>query len=175
MASVVIGFDPGITGAFALFEAGRLKDVRDVPLVEKEVKIKGADIRDLIGGQKKKVARDLDIAGMVALLREWTRTNSVRVVTEEVHAMPNQGVVSTTKFLRTVHVVEGICATLAVPLTIVPPDQWKKATQTPTDKDGARQHAIKLFPKWRDCLKLKKDHNRAEAILIGMYGVKQEC
>lgn len=174
MASVVIGMDPGVKGALSLFEAGQLKDVRDFPLSQKHINTKGSDIRDLIGGQKKVTQHEIDIEGLVALLRDWTRGHSAVVYTEKVHPMPNQGVVSTTKFLRTVHLVEGICATLAVPLTAIAPEQWKRATNTPTDKDGARQYAMKLFPQWADCMKRKQDHNRAEAILIGMYGAKQK-
>jgi hypothetical protein len=46
---------------------------------------------------------------------------------------------------------------------------WKRALDCPADKEKARQLAGQLlgFEHWP----LKKDHNRAEAALIGLYGL----
>jgi len=49
------------------------------------------------------------------------------------------------------------------------PNEWKqKMGLAGKDKEVARQKALKLFPRCGD-IKRKKDHNRAEAILLALY------
>ena len=86
---------------------------------------------------------------------------------EQVHSMPNQGVSSTFSFGRAVGVISAVCELTNYPFHLVTPQRWKKHFALSADKNEALDLARKLFPK--ASLKLKKDINRAEALLIARY------
>ena len=86
---------------------------------------------------------------------------------EQVHSMPNQGVSSTFAFGRAVGVISAVCELTNYPFHLVSPQKWKKHFGLTADKNEALALARKLFPKAP--LKLKKDINRAEALLIAEY------
>jgi len=86
---------------------------------------------------------------------------------EQVHSMPNQGVSSTFAFGRAVGVISAVCELTNYPFHLVTPQRWKKHFGLTADKNEALDLARKLFPK--ASLKLKKDINRAEALLIAEY------
>ena len=65
-----------------------------------------------------------------------------RVVVENVHAMPKQGVSSTFRFGVAVGIIHGVAGALRLPLTLVTPTQWKKFHGLPSDKEAARELAI---------------------------------
>ena len=56
----------------------------------------------------------------------------------------------------------------------VMPAAWKKKLVLSPDKEECRAKAIKLFPQSVNELKRKKDHNRAEALLLTHYGMLME-
>jgi len=100
------------------------------------------------------------------------------VYIEQMHAMPSNG--SQAAFsqgdsngaLRTAVQVAGM------PLIWVRPAQWQTHAQLTGFKGTAierkrrsRMRAIELFPNMAEYLNRQKDHNRAEALLIGRYGV----
>lgn len=86
---------------------------------------------------------------------------------EQVHAMPKQGISSTWNFARAVGVISAVCELTNYPFHLVSPQKWKKHFNLTADKNEALDLARKLFPKAP--LKLKKDINRAEALLIAEY------
>ena len=86
---------------------------------------------------------------------------------EQVHSMPNQGVSSTFAFGRAVGVISAVCELTNYPFHLTTPQRWKKHFGLTADKNEALDLARKLFPK--ASLKLKKDINRAEALLIAEY------
>ena len=86
---------------------------------------------------------------------------------EQVHAMPQQGISSTWNFARAVGVISAVCELTNYPFHLVSPQKWKKHFALSADKNEALDLARKLFPK--ASLKLKKDINRAEALLIAEY------
>lgn len=71
---------------------------------------------------------------------------------------------------------EGIITALGYRLEWVSPQRWKKAMlgvgKQEADKEASVREAIRLYPKWSDKLRRKKDHGRAESILICVYGVQ---
>ena len=86
---------------------------------------------------------------------------------EDVHSMPGQGVASTFKFGRA---VGAICAVADMKFGvwhIVSPQRWKKAMGVSQDKDSSLTLARELWP--NAPLTRKKDHGRAEALLIAEY------
>ena len=90
-----------------------------------------------------------------------------RVVIENVHSMPKQGVASSFRFGRGVGVLHGVVGALALPVTHVTPQQWKRFHHLPADKEAARALAIQRWPQHARHLSRKKDTDRAEALLIG--------
>jgi hypothetical protein len=56
---------------------------------------------------------------------------------------------------------------------VVTPARWKQAVGVPTcaDKEAGRQRALQLFPEQANGLARKKDHARADAMLLAYYGM----
>jgi crossover junction endodeoxyribonuclease RuvC len=93
--------------------------------------------------------------------------DGAQICMEQVHAMPKQGISSTWNFARAVGVISAVCELTNYPFHLVSPQKWKKHFNLTADKNEALDLARKLFPKAP--LKLKKDINRAEALLIAEY------
>lgn len=68
---------------------------------------------------------------------------------------------------------------LGVRVETVRPAQWKKSFSLQggkTNKEAARLKALSLWPTLAaDNLKFKKDHNRAEALLLAEYLRRRVC
>jgi len=94
-----------------------------------------------------------------------------QICMEQVHAMPKQGISSTWNFARAVGVISAVCELTNYPFHLVSPQKWKKHFNLTADKNEALDLARKLFPKAP--LRLKKDINRAEALLIAEYWRQQ--
>ena len=152
----IIGIDPGLTGAVAMIDRGGVAYMWDTPTI---VVKKG-----------KKTKTEYLPAQMVAILTD-APTGPVHVYIEKVGAMPGQGVTSMFNFGKGFGLWLGILAGLKLPHTLVTPQAWKKELmQGMADKDAARIRAQELFPCCVDQLSRKKDHGRAEALLIAFYG-----
>ena len=103
---------------------------------------------------------------------EATHKNSVAYL-EKVHAMPGQGVTSMFNFGMGYGSIQGILAAAGIPVKLVTPQEWKKYHGLiRMDKDCARLLAQRLYP--QASLARKKDIGRADAMLIGDYGVQQQ-
>lgn len=175
----VIGIDPGLSGALCLLEDGALVAVRDMPVMAKG---KGGGL----------VKNEVNPAGLAAVLREWlagiANASEVRIVVELVNSRPTAGppqpcpvckrdrkaLGSSSVFSMgdTGGCIRGVLAALGLPVEWVGPATWKRHFQLPggaAQKEVARAHAIKLFP--NADLARKKDHNRAEAILLARWYV----
>lgn len=105
--------------------------------------------------------------GLVGLLTP-SACPQARVVLEERPAMPGQG----TRSLFTVGVGfgvwPGVLAAWTVSHTRVRPAIWKRTLELGKDKEAARLRAQQLFPGAN--LRRKKDHGRAEALLLAWWG-----
>ena len=91
-----------------------------------------------------------------------------RVVVENVHAMPMQGLSSTFKFGMGVGIIHGVAGALRLPVTLVSPPQWKQFHSLyGPNKEASRALAIRKWPEHNHRLDRKKDADRAEALLMG--------
>jgi hypothetical protein len=54
---------------------------------------------------------------------------------------------------------------------LIEPATWKRHLRLNSSKEDCRARAIQLLPGAADELQRVKDHHRAEAILIGIYGL----
>ena len=107
------------------------------------------------------------------LAHALTDMKVTRLVIENVHAMPKQGVSSTFKFGFGCGLIRGVAGALRLPVALVAPTVWKAAHRLPADKEAARGLAILKWPDLVRRLERKKDANRAEALLIGdWYQIK---
>ena len=146
---MVVGIDPGITGALAIWRGGRLSEVFDLPVS---------------GGH-------VDPAILADMLEEHIGHDMphVEVVLEFQGIMPGTATHIASKTMRGYGRIEGVLAALNVPVHPVTPGKWKRLTGTPKDKDGARARASQLMPEAARFWPLKKHHGRAEAALLAYY------
>ena len=86
---------------------------------------------------------------------------------EQVHSMPGQGVSSTFAFGRAVGVISAVCELSRWPVHLVSPRKWKAHFHLSADKNESLDMARYYWPEAK--LKLKKDGNKAEALLIAEY------
>ena len=154
---LIIGIDPGISGAICFFENGEVKNIIDMPSMAEGKKNK----RQINGNQ---------------LFNEITNNiknipkSNICVVVEQVSAMPGQGVTSMFNFGQSFGVIKGICSAMQLPIYFVRPAKWKKYFNLiKTEKEASRTKAIEIFPYISSKLSKKKDSNKAEAILIASY------
>ncbi len=96
--------------------------------------------------------------------------HNVRVVIEQVSAMPGQGVTSMFNFGQSFGILKGICSAMQLPVYFVRPAKWKKYfSLINSQKDASRTRAIEMFPYFSSQLSKKKDSNKADAILIASF------
>ena len=94
----------------------------------------------------------------------------VKVVIEQVSAMPGQGVTSMFNFGQSYGILKGICSAMQLPMQFVRPAKWKKYFNLiNSEKDASRTKAIEIFPYFSGQLSRKKDSNKADAILIASF------
>ena len=94
----------------------------------------------------------------------------IKVVIEQVSAMPGQGVTSMFNFGQSFGVLKGICSAMQLSMHFVRPAKWKKYYGLiKTEKDASRTKVIEIFPYISSQLSRKKDSNKADAILIASF------
>ena len=94
----------------------------------------------------------------------------IKVVIEQVSAMPGQGVTSMFNFGQSFGILKGICSAMQLPMYFVRPAKWKKYfSLINSEKDASRTRAIEIFPYFSSQLSRKKDSNKADAILIASF------
>lgn len=95
------------------------------------------------------------------------------VVIERVTIRPNESLSAGIPFVGSMFLTEGICSGLRLPYRLVPPSVWKPAMKIQVTlqnpKEPARLRALELWPDRADLFTRKKDHNRAESLLIARY------
>ena len=154
---LIIGIDPGISGAVCFFEDGKILDIIEMPTMSE-------------GKKNKKQVNGNQLFNEIRSRLHEINQEHVSVVVEHVSAMPGQGVTSMFNFGQSFGVIKGICSAMQLPIHFVRPTKWKKYFNLiKTSKDASRSRAIELFPKVSEKLKRKKDSNKADAILIASY------
>ena len=154
---LIIGIDPGISGAICFFEDGKVIDLIDMPNM--------AD-----GKKQKKQVNGAQIYNEIVEQINKSGKHNVRVVIEQVSAMPGQGVTSMFNFGQSFGILKGICSAMHLPVYYVRPAKWKKYFNLiNSEKDASRTRAIEIFPYFSSQLSKKKDNNKADAILIASF------
>ena len=153
---LIIGIDPGISGSICFFEDGKILEVIEMPVMTD-------------GKKNKKQVNGAQIYNEF-LKRINNKDDEIRVVIEQVSAMPGQGVTSMFNFGQSFGILKGICSTMQLPMFFVRPAKWKKYFNLiNSQKDASRTRAIEIFPYFSTQLSKKKDSNKADAILIASF------
>jgi len=155
MSEVLIGVDPGKTGAMAM-------------RVGTEILI--FDFENPLGVMKLRELRDQGF--------------EMHAVIEKVNSMPKQGIVSAFNFGMNFGLWQGIMKTLMIPYDLIVPLKWqnemfdfqpikrvgiKPAQWSAMRKKFSLERAKNLYPEKMGELARVKDHNRADALLIMGY------
>ena len=154
---LVIGIDPGVSGSICFFQDGKIVDVVEMPIMiegkKNKKQVNGSQIYNEISQRIKKIDK-----------------KDIKVIIEQVSAMPGQGVTSMFNFGQSFGILKGICSAMQLPMYFVRPAKWKKYFNLiNSEKDASRTRAIEIFPYFSSELARKKDSNKADAILIASF------
>lgn len=164
---IIVGVDPGINGAISALEYQDGK---------RPTAIDAIDLPTIGSGK----TREIDA---VVLLRWIINMCADHAFLERAMAIPvfktkggekrEAGAASTFNFGAAYGEVRAILKLSSTPWTTVMPGVWKKYfTLRGGEKEAARQAAIRMIPSSAPLLTRRKDHQRAEAFLIGLYGAR---
>ena len=94
---LVIGIDPGISGSICFFQDGKIIDVVEMPTM-------------IEGKKNKKQVNGSQIFNEISLKIKKIDKKDIKVVIEQVSAMPGQGVTSMFNFGQSFGILKGICS-----------------------------------------------------------------
>jgi len=147
-----LGFDPGTKGAFAgLDDYGDLLFTERVPVVV------------ITSGKKRQSV--IDAGAFRNLLDKVVAGQQCFAVVEDVHAMPQQGSVSTFRFGEAKGIIIGLLAGLGIGYRLVAPQTWKKKFGFGADKGKILLEAKRRYPKMSI-----SSEDEAEAVFLALYG-----
>ncbi|PIN26138.1 hypothetical protein CDL12_01116 [Handroanthus impetiginosus] len=155
----VIGVDPDLSGALAVLEPDNSPQVYDSP-----------HLKVLVG---KRVRKRLDAKSIIQLLQRCGAPTGTTVYIEQSIPYPQDGKQGWWSGGFGYGLWIGILVASGYSVVPVPSMLWKnelKLAGSRSSKDDSRELATTLFPSMHSLLKRKKDHGRAEALLIAAYG-----
>lgn len=156
---IIIAVDPGVTGAFAVFQSeNRSVHVYDIPTLQTIV--------------NKKKRRILDYESLAAHFRHLViYEHESFLVTERIRPFPHDTPMTASKLSEIYGAIKGMAYMQDLNVIDVEPIVWKRFFNLIGENKNASVHlAQKLFPDVD--LTFKKDHNRAEALLIMRYAME---
>jgi len=154
---LIIGIDPGISGSLCFFQDGKIIDLVEMPNMPE-------------GKKNKRQVNGAQIYNEISSRIKGFKKEDIKIIIEQVSAMPGQGVTSMFNFGQSFGVLKGICSAMQLPMYFVRPAKWKKYFNLiNSKKDASRTKAIEIFPYISDQLSRKKDSNKADAILIASF------
>jgi hypothetical protein len=160
---LILGIDPGQTGAIALLADGAPAGYADMPTLERA---KG-------GG------RQVDAPRLAAALRGILQQHAgahVVVVTERVQARPGNGSIAGFKLGQADGIMRGVLGALGLDVLEVEPQTWKRHFGLlKTEKDVARQYVMARWPERAVQLLQVKQGGRADAMLVATWAHETEA
>lgn len=164
---IVVGIDPGLTGAIAFLGLGKAK-VFDLPIVP-------------LGGNGMIKNRVYGPGLKELILGNCPAGEPVMVVVENVATMggQNNAVQIQGSLMRTKGTIETVIELLGYPVHEVNSQTWKgfyglinSAWKDSERKKKSLECARRMWPSCAD-ISLAKHHNKAEALLIANYGLRK--
>lgn len=146
----ILAIDPGLNNGIAILDCERrLLLATEIPVIGE-----GAN-------------RRLNMTSFASIILQFRIEHAV---IEDVAAMPKQGVSSMFRFGRATGAIEGALAALKVPTSFIRPAIWKRDIGAKAKQaEDIRALAIRTWPDQAHRFARKRDHNRAEAALIGLW------
>jgi len=151
MSRLYIGVDPGVTGAWAIVSEHYV-DVHDLPIL-RDGRLAWIDGLQWLADLRSAV----DISG----------ASIAGAMVEKITPLPQNGRMGAFSQGCTLGSILSILPAAGIPVHFTPPGHWKKHFGLSKDKDASLNKARLLYPTME--LARKKDHNRAEALLIARY------
>jgi crossover junction endodeoxyribonuclease RuvC len=152
--TVIVGIDPGVNPTLCYLNGETIVFADDTSVTVK---------------RGKAMRREPESHLIANILRRWAPDV---VFIELVTGRPGESVSAVGSFMRGRGILEGACAGLGIPYSLVPPVVWTRALKLKKGDDAARQKALELCPAIAESLQRKGDHNRADAYLIALWGLK---
>lgn len=151
---LILGIDPGLSGAIAFLHGDQLLHVEDLPTV------------DVAHGDKSR--KEIS----PALLHDRIIHTDIKIshaMVEHVWSSPGMGVTSSFRFGQAFGCIMAVLACAGIKTHLVRPAEWKRAFALNKDKAISREMAIRLWPDQSHYFARAKDDGRAEACLIAEY------
>ncbi len=150
----ILGVDPGLQGALATWDGKQLVII-DVPIVKARAR-----------------GNEINLPALVDAVRDLTPFNIAYIERNSVR--PKEGISSAQKNGLVAGMLLGCVASHCPQINRPTPTQWKRVMKLTKDKDYSRTRAIEEFPDYHYFFGRKKDHGRAEAALLALYGYRQD-
>ena len=96
---LIIGIDPGISGSICFFQDGKIIDVVEMPTMTE-------------GKKNKKQVNGSQIFNEISKRIKQINKSDIKVIIEQVSAMPGQGVTSMFNFGQSFGILKGICSAM---------------------------------------------------------------
>lgn len=151
---VYVGFDVGLSAAFAFIygdDSDPQVQLYTMPILQ-------------VGKR-----RELDLQAIRMSVQARTFGMRLRgVAIEKAQPNPKDGKVGAFRYGDSFGQLKGLMAGLSIPFELVTPQAWKKRMMPgmPKDKQASIYVCKQLFPRAAELFVLKKDHNKADALLI---------
>ncbi len=165
----IVGIDPGKSGALALICGGVVLDCIDVPLMPDNSQVQ-------VDGGKLCAWIDKNLPINIAVIENVQPMRGIGDAEALVQGAGDEGMRSGDAFRF------GMCCgelrmafkCYGVQIRLITPGTWKRHFELlKCGKEDSRQKALQLRPESAPWLSRKLDHNRSEAILIGLYGLEK--
>ncbi|RID70426.1 hypothetical protein BRARA_C02448 [Brassica rapa] len=163
-SSYVVGVDPDLSGALALLKINHVLGSSEAQVFDTP------HLPVLVG---KRVRKRLDAKSIVELIRSLDIPSGSRAYIEQSIPFPKDGKQGWYSGGFGFGFWIGTLVTSGFSVVPVPSTVWKRHFQLAggnCTKDDSRRVASELFPLLSSQLQRKKDHGRAEALLIAAYG-----
>ena len=165
---LVLACDPGLTGAISLLCSKRgLLECADIPTTDN-------------GTTSGSMKRWVDVQALHDLLLGWSKQfefaiESVHAVIERPIPMPTLPAQTVASQFDTFGVIRALMTGRMAPggMTVVNPQIWKRFFGLKTDKDASIACALRLYPGAAKWIYRKRDHNRAESVLVGHWLMRE--
>ena len=145
--TVILGIDPGLTGALAwLHHDGHLLGVVDMPVLGGEVN-----------------------AAMLLMDDELREGRVDQAILEWPGVMPHDGRAQCRSMGITLGTLSTVLTARHIPVHRVAPGTWKRALNLTSNKDQSRAMAMRQWPTMAHQFTRKKDDGRAEAALLAWW------
>ena len=157
---IILGCDPGFTGALAWYD----------PIAKRLVAVSRMPLKAPSALTEAKPRPEIDAGELARMVRA---TQPTLAVVEKVSASPQQGVTSAFRFGEGHGIILGVLAGRGVTVRPAYPSVWKSGLGLSSDKRASLRLAVELFPEWSTTFtRDARTADLSEAALLAYFGVR---